>query len=185
MTYDYVSKLKSAATGKNVLIFIIPASVVYLFMLLYTIPNVQQYSPEMGIFDLSPTGYSYEYSMQLLNELGIEGRDAYLYRQLPIDFIYPGLFAISSCLLMAWVILKEKVHTPAMFYMCLLPIGAGLLDYLENIQIILMIINYPKITENQVAMSSLTTIGKSGLTTIVFIFLVIGFIRVTMARKTG
>ncbi len=69
--------------------------------------------------------------------------------QLPLDFIYPGLFAISSCLLMSWVILKEKVHTPALFYMCLLPIGAGLLDYLENIQIILMIINYPKITENQ------------------------------------
>lgn len=185
MTYDYVSKLKSAATGKNVLVFIIPAFVVYLFMLFYTIPNVQQYAPEMEIFDLSPAGYSYEYSMQLLSALGIVGRDAYLYRQLPLDFIYPGLFAISLCLLMAWVILKGKTHTPAMFYLCLVPIGVGLLDYLENIQIILMIINYPNISENQVAMSSVTTIAKSGLTTIVFIFLVIAFIRVAMARKAG
>ncbi|MEJ2179950.1 MAG: hypothetical protein P8Y28_05780 [Gammaproteobacteria bacterium] len=185
MKDDYVSKLKSVATGKNVLVFLIPASVIYLVMLLYTIPDVKQYALEMEIFDMSPAGYSYEYAMQLLGELGVAGRDSYLYKQLPLDFIYPALFAMSSCLLMAWVFSKGKALAPGMYYLCLVPIVAGFLDYLENIQVILMIFNYPNVSENQVAMASLTTIAKSGLTTIFFVILVVGFIRVALVQRTG
>ena len=185
MTHDYISKLKSAATGKNVLLFLIPASVIYMVMLLYTIPSVKQYVPGMEIFDMAPTGYSYEYAMQLLGALGGAGRDSYLYKQLPLDFIYPALFAISSCLLMAWVFLKGKVFAPRMYYLCFVPIVAGFMDYLENAQIILMILKYPDVSENQVTMASLSTIGKSGLTTIFFVILVVGLLRVALVRRTG
>jgi hypothetical protein len=154
-------------------------------MLFYTIPDVRQYAPEMEIFDLSPAGYSYEYAMQLLAALGAAGRHAYLYRQLPLDFVYPALFAISSCLLMAWVLSKGRVRVPAMYYLCLLPVVAGLLDYLENIQIILMILDYPNVTENRVSMSSLMTMAKSGLTTIFFAMLAAGFIRIALLRRAG
>ena len=152
-------------------------------MLLQTVPNVQQHAPGMKIFDLSPGGYSYEYSMQLLELLGTAGRDAYLYVQLPLDFVYPALFAISSCLLVVWVLSKGRISSPAMYYLCIVPLIAGVFDYLENIQIILMIKNYPNVSEVQVAMSSLTTIGKSALTTIFFVVLIAGFIRIALIRK--
>lgn len=177
MTNDYIYKLKSTATGKNVLLFLIPSLVIYFSMLLYTIPMVKQYASGMELFDLSPTGYSYEYSMKLLEILGDKGRDTYLYIQLPLDLIYPALFAISSCLLLAWVFSKGKVSAPAMYYLCMIPMFAGLLDYLENIHIFLMITNYPDISENQVAISSLMTVGKSVLTTIFFALLIVGLIK--------
>ncbi len=151
-------------------------------MLLYSIPQVEQYAPGIKIFDLSPGGYSYEYSMQLLATLGIAGRDTYLYRQLPLDFVYPVFFAISSCLLLAWVFSKGKVQTPAVYYLCLVPILAGLFDYLENIQIILMLVSYPDISERRVVVSSLTTIGKSGLTTAFLVILVIGCFRIAWKK---
>lgn len=185
MTHDYVSKIKSVATGKNVLLFLIPACVIYLAMLLYTIPSIKQHAPGMDIFDMSPAGYSYEYAMQLLGELGAAGRDSYLYKQLPLDFIYPALFAVSSSLLIAWVFSKGKLPASRFYYLCLVPIVAGFLDYLENIQIILMIFSYPNVSENQVALASLTTIGKSGLTTIFFVILVVGLIRLALVRRTG
>ena len=90
-----VSIIQSKSTGKNVILFFIPAMLVYILMLSYAIPNVEKYANGMKLFDLSPGGYSYEYARELLSNLGDSGRDLYLYNQLPLDFLYPGLFAIS------------------------------------------------------------------------------------------
>lgn len=175
MMFDYVNKMVGAATGKNVLIFLIPSLAVYFVMLFYTIPGVQSYAPDMKIFDLSPAGYSYDYSIKLLSLLGDEGRKKYLYTQLPLDFIYPALFSISSFLLLAWLFSKRYDKGSSIFYFCFVPVVAGIFDYLENIQIVLMILNYPEISRVQVALSSTATIAKSGLTTIFFLLLIFGF----------
>ncbi len=78
---------------------------VYLTMLFYTIPAVTAFAPEFPIFDLSPSGYSFSYASELLEELGKEGRNLYLYSQLPLDFIYPGLFSVTYSLLLVWLFL--------------------------------------------------------------------------------
>lgn len=104
----YVDKMVSAASGRNVLIFLIPSLAVYFVMLFHTIPGVQSYAPEMKIFDLSPSGYSYDYAIKLLSTLGDDGRKEYINTQLPLDFIYPVLFSISSFLLLAWLFSKTK-----------------------------------------------------------------------------
>ena len=65
----------------------------------------------INLFDLSPTGYSFEYAIKLLDTLGSDGRELYLYRQLPLDFIYPGLFAVSFSLLLYWLLLTTKRRT--------------------------------------------------------------------------
>ena len=91
--------LKQFASGKNVFILFIVTMTIYLLMLSYTIPMVESFAPNTAIFDLSPSGYSYQHATSLLKELGSEGRQVYLSRQLPLDFIYPGLFAISYSLL--------------------------------------------------------------------------------------
>ena len=61
----FIDKMVDAASGRNVLIFLIPSLTVYLFMLFHTIPGVESYAPEMKLFDLSPSGYSYDYAVEL------------------------------------------------------------------------------------------------------------------------
>lgn len=183
MRSRYVHKILSAANGINILIFLVPSLAVYLVMLFYTIPAVQAYAPEMKVFDLMPAGYSYDYAIKLLSSLGDEGREAYLYLQLPPDLIYPALFSISSSLLLAWLFLKSHDEESRIFALCLVPMFAGLFDYLENFQIVVMILTFPDISQLQVTMASAATIAKSGLTTIFFLLLFFAFIRLWTGPK--
>ena len=91
----FIDKLIGIANGRNVIIFFIPSLAVYLLMLFQTIPGVESYVLEMKIFDLLPSGYSYDYAVGLLSALGNDGRNEYLSRQLPLDFIYPCLLYTS------------------------------------------------------------------------------------------
>ena len=181
---NLITHLQSFATGKTVLGFLIPAMSIYLIMLLYTIPQVMQYAPEMKLFDMSPTGYSFLYAVDLLNALGVEGRGTYLYQQLPVDFIYPGLFAVSCCLLLTWLFSKSINANSIMFYLCFVPVLAGLFDYFENICIVNMLISYPNITEIHVSTSSGFTIIKSGLTTVFFVILMLGVVLLLKSKWT-
>jgi len=171
-----LSFMQKISTGKTVLALFIPAMIVYCIMLFYTIPQVEQYAPEIALFDLSPTGYSLEYANKLLATLGVDGRETYLYNQLPFDFIYPGLFALSCSLLLSWLFLKSQNESSKIFYFCFIPMFAGLFDYLENIYIIHLLTSYPNISNLSVSLASVMTIIKSGLTTVFFVLLIIGFI---------
>lgn len=176
-----VSIIQSKSTGKNVVLFFIPAMIVYVLMLFYTIPAVEEYSNGKKLFDLSPGGYSYEYARELLTALGEKGRELYLYNQIPLDLLYPGLFAISCSLLLSWLLLKIKEPNSRMFYFCLIPVAAGAFDYAENILIISMIAGFPDISQGQVGVSSVVTIAKSVSTTLFFIVLTVvgisGFVK--------
>ncbi len=171
-----IAYLQNVATGRTVLRFFIPAMVVYCIMLFYTIPQVELYAPKMKIFDLLPTGYSFEYANELLHVLGKKGRDLYLYQQLPMDFIYPGLFAVSCCLLLSWLFTKSLNSNSKMFYLCFVPVAAGLFDYLENIGIVRMLLSYPNVAESLVSITSYLTILKSAFTTTFFVLLLLGVI---------
>ncbi|MFT5699900.1 MAG: hypothetical protein ACI8ZB_002768 [Desulforhopalus sp.] len=76
---DKVLKLlKKWASGQRVLWFFIATMVVYLTMLLYTLPAVKRFAQGKELFDLSPAGYSYKDAVSLLEALGAEGRDIYI-----------------------------------------------------------------------------------------------------------
>jgi len=184
MMHKSINTIINAANGRNVLMFLVPSLAVYFLMLFYTIPCVQSYAPEMKVFDLLPGGYSYDYAIKLLYSLGDKGRYEYLYKQLPLDFIYPALYSISSCLLLAWLFSKRNNKDSRIFYLCFVPIFAGIFDYLENIQIVVMIFNYPDISKIQVAFSSAATLAKGTLTTIFLFLLAFAFIRLWIRPKS-
>ncbi len=141
-------------------------------MLLYTIPQVSAYAPGINLFDLSPTGYSFEYAIKLLDTLGSDGRELYLYRQLPLDFIYPGLFAVSCSLLLSWLLLTTQKTNSTLFYFCYIPVAAGLFDYFENIFVVSILTSYPNVSEVSILFASRMTIVKSMLTTVFFVLLI-------------
>jgi len=158
------------ATGRLVLSLFIITMCVYAWIVFFSIPSVIEESPETVLFDMSPFGYSLDYARDLLKAIGEEGRHKYLSQQLPIDLIYPGLFAVTYTLMLAWIVSKLSLGSSWLHYALYVPAFAGLFDYIENFGIYLMIVNYPDLNHGVVLFSSIFTISKSVMT-IVFYFL--------------
>jgi hypothetical protein len=130
------------------------------------------FSNGMKLLDMMPTGYSSEYVLSLFETLGVNGREAYLYNQIPVDMNYPFLFGISYCLLIACFLKKLNKLDSTFFYLCFLPIIAGIADYLENFGIINMLINYPNLSQISMDATNIFSIVKSMSTALYFIALI-------------
>jgi len=178
-----IEKLQRYSSGRVVLLLFIATMLVYLIILFYTIPSVIDQAPDMKLFDMSPGGYSQTYAEELLLAIGPAGREAYLKRQLPIDFIYPGLFAVTYTLMLVWIFKKSFNAESKVFSLALIPAMAGLFDYLENLCIIVMITSFPALNPNLVKVSSMFSIIKSAFTIAFYILLLYGLLLFCIKRK--
>lgn len=173
---NLVRFMQKHSTGKVVISFFVLTMAVYLTMLSYSIPAVTAFAPQLPIFDLSPTGYSFNYASELLDALGSEGRDLYLYTQLPLDFIYPGLFSITYSLLLVWLFGKTFKGESKVYYFASVPFLAGIFDYAENVLIINMIRSFPDLQITTVKIASVFTLLKSSFTLVFFLLLILGIV---------
>jgi hypothetical protein len=174
--------LEKNISGKKVLGLFILTNVVYAFMLIVTIPKTMGFSNGMKLLDMMPTGYDLNYVNELFNSLGEIGRETYLTNQIPVDMIYPLLFGLTYSLLLAYFLKKlNKLNSP-FTYLCLIPIFAGIADYLENLGIITMLKSYHNLTEISVKTTSTFSLIKSISTTAFFIILII--VLVILGLKT-
>ena len=168
-----IKTLEKNISGKKVLSLFILTNVVYLFMLFVTIPKTMGFSNGIKLLDMLPTGYNQEYVNELFRTLGENGRETYLTNQIPVDMIYPLLFGLTYSLLLGYLLKKlNKLKSP-FIYLCLLPIIAGIADYLENIGIITMLNSYPDLTETIVNATNTSSVIKSTSTSIFFIALIV------------
>ncbi len=174
--------IKRNTNGRKVLFLFILTNIVYLIMLTVTIPKVMSYSGGMNLLDMMPSGYNAEYANNLLRSLGEQGRNAYLYIQLPVDMVYPLLFGVSYCLVLAYFLNKLGKTDSPLFYLCFLPLFAGLFDYFENFGIIAMLKTYPGNSGLLTQITNVFSVLKSLLTTIYFVVLIICLI-VFVIRK--
>lgn len=159
-------------SGKKVLGLFILTNAVYVFMLTVTIPKTMEFSNGMKLLDMMPMGYDLNYVSELFKSLGENGQKVYLTNQIPVDMIYPLLFGLTYCLLLAFFLKKlNKLNTP-LIYICFIPIIAGIADYFENFGIIAMLKNYPELTEVAVKTTSSFSLIKSILTSVFFIVLI-------------
>ena len=164
------------STGKKVLWLFVLTNLVYLFMLIISIPKTMKYSNGMKLLDMMPMGYDSAYINSLFEALGEEGRQVYLYNQLPVDMIYPFLFGISYCLLITYFLKKLNKLKSFFFYLCLLPIIAGIADYSENFGIVAMLNSYPDLSQISMRVTNIFSITKSMTTMIYFVALIITLI---------
>jgi len=167
-------------SGKKVLGLFILTNLVYAFMLVITIPKTMKFSKGMKLLDMMPTGYDFNYVKNLFDSLGEKGRETYLTNQIPVDMVYPLLFGVSYCLLMAYLLKKLHKMDTSYFYFCFLPLIAGAADYLENIGIIILLKRYPNITETTVYATNTFSVIKSISTSIFFITLIVVLIQLSM-----
>ncbi len=182
MITNLLTLLKKYSTGTKVLVWFLITQVVYLTMLLVTIPKVLTRASEMKLLDMMPTGYDIDYVKMLFENLGQAGREAYLYRQIPLDLIYPLLFSISFSLLLAYILKMITKEGNMVFYLCLLPITAGFFDYLENFGIIRMLVTYPDISIFVAKTTNVFSILKSMFTTLYFIALLVSILILLLKR---
>lgn len=176
-----ITFLQGASKGKLVLILFILTNIVYGTILGYSIPLVLSFAPEATLFDMSPAGYSYSEAIELLKSLGQEGRNTYLTVQIPLDFVYPAMFAVSYALLITWILKQSFARESRLFFLAFLPLLAGFFDYLENISIIAMLSRFPDVSESLVLIASSFTIIKSVMTSLFFVFLLVA-LTVLVAR---
>lgn len=172
--------IKRNISGRKISVLFILTNILYVIMLTITIPKVMSYAGGMNLPDMMPAGYSALYVNSLLNNLGEKGRDVYLYNQIPLDMIYPFLFGTTYCLLLAFIINKLGKKESNLFYLCYIPLFAGLFDYFENIGIIMLLVSYP---DNSIILSQTTNIFsvlKSTFTTISLIILIICLIALVL-----
>lgn len=180
--HKLIAYFQHVSHGKTVLLLFIITNLIYASMLMYSLPLVSSYAPELVLFDMSPMGYSYNQAIELLTSLGVDGRSLYLFVQLPLDFIYPGMFSVSYALLITWMLKQYLAIDSRFFLIAFIPFLAGGSDYLENISIIIMLESFPNISENLVSTASAFTIAKSGTTTVFFVLVILAFIPIFKRR---
>jgi len=162
--------------GKKIVLLFLLTNLVYVFMLKVTIPMILSFAKGMKTLDMMPLGYDSDYIKTFFDTLGERGRSVYLYYQIPVDMVYPFLFGLSYCLLIAYFLKKlHKLKTPYI-YLCFLPIIAGLADYAENLGIINMLTKYPELTPFSMHATNAFSIVKSMTTTFYFAALIITLI---------
>ncbi|MEJ2108693.1 MAG: hypothetical protein P8Z37_02045 [Acidobacteriota bacterium] len=177
--------LQKSVSGRSVLILFVVTLAVYLIMLLHTIPSVVQQAPELKLFDMSPYGYTTDYAEKLLTGMGPAGREDYLHLQLPIDFVYPGLFAITYTMMLIWLFKKTFDAESKIFLMAFIPAVAGFFDYMENLGVMGMLHSYPTVDPDVVHMASAFSVAKSAFTVAFYLLLLYGLLRFLLKRVRG
>jgi hypothetical protein len=161
---------------------LLAALFLYCVMVFGTLAHLSELAGEKRVFDMMPTGYDVAYAELVLDNLGAEGRDYYLWRQIPLDTIYPFLFAAAFFTLSNWLAQKLSSFATALRLIAYLPVLASLFDYLENVLIVAILKGYPPASSTLVGWASWASIAKSALTTVFFSLLLIILILAGAAR---
>jgi hypothetical protein len=167
-TFD--NKIRGLSSLRNVLllVFIHVAASVVIFNFGF-IPAISQLSQDFDILD-NTFNYTPEHVYRVFSIYGEEGRGLYLSYLLLLDFIYPILFAFTNSILLAY--LFERL-IPRVRYLYLTPFIALLFDYLENIGILTLLLNYPTQLFVIAGITSAITVLKLILVNILFIITLI------------
>ena len=112
------------------------------------------------------------------NAMGEEGRVINIYSTLILDMVYPILYV--SLILGAYVKLFSKNR-----YILFIPILTGIFDLSENIQSVIMNLNYLTLDESQVSLASLTTSLKWLLVVLMILILVFHIFKKKFSSKSN
>lgn len=151
---------------------------IYLLMALWSSPHIAADTGGLLMFDLRPTGYSFDEASAFLSALSEGGRLFYLNVQQVMDMAYPALLAVV--LVMAFTHLFRGL--PRILAIVLALAGSGF-DYLENAAVAVMLQAGDGLSEAMVATASRWTVLKSGAVTLALIMLLIGLGMAFMRRR--
>ena len=136
------------------------------------------YLPINGIMlDLLPE-YSYEQVISALGGYGSDGRMNYIIASLTLDTLFPFVYVTFF----AGLMYRCRV-TEGLWWLALLPAVVGVIDLMENVQIVAMLAQYPEVGRTQVEIASMFTYGKHNLG-YVYQFVAVVLVLITLVRFT-
>jgi hypothetical protein len=150
---------------------------VWLIMLGVTMPHLEALTGGLKVFDMRPTGYSFEEAKAILEGLGEAGRLYYANVQQGLDCVFPALIFLMVSgwqLLLARKFAMRGLRLPVWLVVLLLAINlaGAIADYTENSAVRAMLLVAPEtITEGQVAVANAATIAKSLFNTLSYLLL--------------
>ncbi len=160
-------------TAQSLWAFFILAMAVYLTVIMWSLPHLQQAAGGRVAFDLLPMGYQPVEARALVAALGVEGRAYYLNVQHRLDTAYPVLLAVV--LTLAFRLLVKGWLAWALTAIAVL---AAAFDYLENMSVAVLLRAGPDMmTDAMVENASRWTRLKSAAASMAFIALVVLFLR--------
>ncbi len=158
------SKRASLAVAKNDWWLIVVLALAFLFMALYVFPSFQaEFNQIAGAEVKSPDTrlwYSGEDALGLFQTLQQTGRDKLGLFSGVIDMIYPLVYGALFFLLLRKLTSSLSAKKSWLKYICYLPIIAAVFDYIENINILIMLGTFPNISSAQAILGSAATILK-------------------------
>ena len=170
-----MKKLSKDQKKKALIISGVATVLICLIMNLWIIPSINKQSVEgQKIFDMRPTGYSFDDAKYYVYSLSAEGNHIYRTRQLPLDFIYPVAYTAFFYLAIEKLFKNKKKLKYIAF---VLPV----FDYIENIMVLCMLNFYGGTAMVQI--SSIATIVKSLLMYVIFGILIVGVIKLLNERR--
>lgn len=164
-------------SGKGAVILIVSASltaIICLVMNLILIPGIESAANGLRCFDMR-LFYSADDARAFLQALSAEGRETYLLRQLPLDFLYPVCY--GCFFIFAFVRLQKRLNASA-----LLPLLLAAFDYAENTCILLMLRSADFDPRTAVCGSAFTT-AKTLLMYGIFILLLVFLVRAVLRKR--
>lgn len=141
-----VSRLVSIATPRTlVLLIMLCILFVAVFIVSPASPSadLERIAPGIGLLD-ARWRYSPGDAYQALEAYGEAGRRLYLKRILPVDMVFPPLYALTLWVAL-WLCLRRALpESHLLRVLAWLPFAAGLADYLENLSVMSLLFAYPR-----------------------------------------
>ena len=143
-------------------------------MNLFLLPSIEKTTEGIRCFDMN-FGYDHATAARFLELLSPEGRNVYLTRQLPLDFLYPVAYCLFFSLLL---VALTKKRTP----LIALPVALAGFDYTENVCILLML-RSTELSPSLVSFASAVTMIKTVLLYAVILLILILIVVYFVKRK--
>ena len=136
-----------------------------------------------SILDLE-FGYSQEEAYQMLTALGTAGRSFYLMKISPLDFLFPFTYMLCFA---GWIalLIKQVTHRDRYKYLLLIPVLTMLFDWMENVNIIVMLNGYPDLPAGAVFSASISGMLKTVFTIGNIIVMSVLFIIFSLKKMRG
>lgn len=168
-----MQKIYNFATWKT----IIPLLLLFAFFMSYAFPTYQNKINDLAGESLTSLDARISYSkaevIELFDKMGKDGQKIYHFVSSKIDMVYPIVYGLLFCLLLAVLLKKITTPTSKWRWMCCLPLLGVAFDYLENFSMQGLLNSYPDITVAQVAFSSQMTSLKWGFLTMVLVMVLV------------
>ena len=153
-------------------------AIVYLVIVLWSLPIITRDAGGLTPFDLRPLGYDVDDAVAFLSALGETGLAQYQGAQRILDTIYPALMAATLVLAFARLF---RWRTALAFGV--VTVLAAVFDYRENIAVAdLLALGATGVDEKTVGTAALMTVLKTVFTSIAMLGLLVGLVQAGWRR---